>query len=105
MEITKLRQQMAGHALPSTSPQPAVLAVDRRARLTKPPAQETQAAGEILSQGGLPVQALVVICGLPQLPDDGAVQVGSGRRRMYAGAEEHLVAVDVAQAANVSLVE
>ncbi len=69
MEIANLRQQMAGHALPSTSPEPAILSVDRRARLTEPPVQETQAAGEILSQGGLPVQALVVICGLPQLPD------------------------------------
>ena len=68
-EISKLSQRMAGHALPSTPPKPMVLQADRRARLLQAPAQESQAPGEILSQGGLPIQALTVICCLPQLPD------------------------------------
>jgi hypothetical protein len=49
-----------------------LLCLDHYARLTDPPGAQTPAApaaGEILSQGGLPLQAVAVICALPQLPD------------------------------------
>jgi hypothetical protein len=69
LELAKIRQQMAGHSLNSAPPLPALLCLDNCARLKQISSQDPQAAGEILSQGGLPLQALAVLCGVPQLPD------------------------------------
>jgi hypothetical protein len=71
VEIAQMRQQMAGRTLNSPLPKPALLRLDSHARLIGLPTQDAQAAGEIISQGGLPLQALAVICGMPQLPDQG----------------------------------
>ena len=67
--LTKLRQQMSGHALKALPPDPLLLRLDGSASLTGAPCQEKPATGEILSQGGLPLQAVAVICAVPQLPD------------------------------------
>ncbi len=80
LEITRLQQQMAGHALPSTCPEPTALQVDERARLIGTPTVEAQVQGDVLSQGGLPVQVLVLLCALPQLPD-GPVAAGESWQR------------------------
>jgi len=72
VEIVDLAQQLVGQDLNSRLPLPMLLRLDLYARLVDPPdvkAPPPQQAGEILSQGGLPLQALAVICALPQLPD------------------------------------
>lgn len=80
LELASIRQQMAGRSLNSPPPKPVLLALDGRARLKQMPTQESQAAGEILSQGGLPLQALAVLSCLPQLPDQ-AVSPGDNWQR------------------------
>ncbi len=80
LELASIRQQMAGRSLNSPPPQPVLLALDGHARLKQMPTQDPQAAGEILSQGGLPLQALAVLCCLPQLPDQ-AVSPGDNWQR------------------------
>jgi hypothetical protein len=69
VELLKVRQRMTGQTLASPLPKPVLLSLDGYARLTDPPRQEAPAAGEIISQGGLPVQAVAVICAVPQLSD------------------------------------
>jgi len=69
MELSKVSQQMAGRNLPATPPAPLALKLDRRARLLEILAQEMPLVGEILSQGGVPLQAIAVLCSIPQLPE------------------------------------
>lgn len=80
LELASIRQQMAGRSLNSPLPKPVLLTLDKHARLKQMPTQDPQAAGEILSQGGLPLQALAVLCCLPQLPDQ-AVSPGDNWQR------------------------
>ncbi len=68
--LSKVSQQMAGRNLAVTTPGPVVLKLDRRARLLEIPAQDPPPVGEILSQGGVPLQAIAVICAIPQLPEE-----------------------------------
>lgn len=70
VDLSKVSQQMAGRNLAVTPPGPVALKLDRRARLLEIPAQELPPVGEILSQGGVPLQAIAVICGIPQLPEE-----------------------------------
>ncbi|HEY3397447.1 MAG TPA: hypothetical protein VGM19_07250 [Armatimonadota bacterium] len=82
LELSKLDQQMAGRRLNVKVPPPALLQVDRRGRLLELPGMDTsgQPVGEILSQGGVPLQTLAVLCALPQLPD-GDVDPGDTWKR------------------------
>jgi hypothetical protein len=85
VELTKLRQQMGGHAMKTLPPDPVLLHLDRSASLIGVPCQEKPAAGEILSQGGLPLQAVAVLCAVPQLPDHPVAPGDTWRRtRTYA---------------------
>lgn len=72
MKLANLAQRIMGQDLDSHPPPPILLRVDLCAQLVdRPNAEATpkQPAGEILSQGGLPLQTLAVLCALPQLPD------------------------------------
>lgn len=69
VELSKVRQQMAGRNLPVATPSPVGIKVDRHGRLLEISAQQLSPVGEILSQGGVPLQAIAVICGIPQLPE------------------------------------